>query len=311
LLKVPLISKKLTKLLSDEEKSAIFIQKIFRGKLARNKFKLIFTHSFRQKNFLLIGKGGKIINDTPYFVSIHKTEASFFIKAKNLSTEKMFYIEILPSDYIFGFIKTNSYKLIVQALTEYKKTPAFCYKSKTPSSVDISSDNFIVFKKFLEKASLHSVVKKLQSLFRSKKFLKEYKIVSYRNIKHYKKVMNGIEYRVALHLNKDFILIQVYLISKPPEGSWIYIQKFFHNQLIEKYGDISPQLLLNDLNLKDNEIVLGQKISKEKYQIQRHISYAISEILLSDKKLIRTVITFTIRVPLQSRAFWKKIIKSP
>ena len=284
----PLISIKLQRLKIPENEAAIFIQKWFRMKLAVEKFKLLRLSHYRMKAAKVIGRGGIIYKKIPFFVVISKGKKNFFIRVKNLLTDKLYYTEIKPIDYVFGYVKTHSYKLLIKSIIEYNNAPAYRYVVKSNKSIDIQKDSFLLFKRYSEKISLHLIVSKLQSYIRAKRERKEFQQLNLKEMQHYKKVINKIEYHIAINFKKTFVFIEVYLLIRIKAMPWLYSTRFENNDLIEKYGEINPLVLLRDLTIENNKLILGQKKSIESYHLERNISYAMNEILIKEQHILNT-----------------------
>ena len=104
----PLLSKKLFKEIPLEDRCAIIIQRTYRMLLAKEKYFLMKMLKFRRSKYILQGKGGKILNHIPYFLTVHKAPFHYFLKAKNLQTNQLYCKSFSPSNYIFGFGQINS-----------------------------------------------------------------------------------------------------------------------------------------------------------------------------------------------------------
>lgn len=281
-----LLSKNLIKYIPIELSATIKIQSFARMIIQKEKYKLIVLCAFRKSNFCLIAKGGTIINKTPYFLLIFQCKPNMFFKCRNLINDTLYYAEVVPSDYVFGFIKTGSFKLVCSALVLKDGKPAFKTKTKSNNSVNLNSETFLIFKKCSEKMSLHRAACKLQAIYRALKSRKQFQLSNPKEIQHFKKDLNGVEYRIALHMKKAFILVESYLLLRLPNGKWLYNLIIPNYEIIEKYGEINSGVILRNLNLIDEKLILGVKSNKETYQMQRHLSFVYNEILMKEQFLL-------------------------
>lgn len=285
----PLLSKWLITKVLPTVKASKILQSFMRMKQAQEKYSLLYLKFFRDENYKIIGKGGVSAPPTFLFICILKFSDNFEIQAKDLITNSTYFVKIQPIDYVFGYIKTHSYRFIIRSIVMHNGTPAFCYKKKSLKSVDINLDNYMIFHKYTEKISLFCAAKRIQRHFRARIIWKEYKKNQKRSTQHYKKVINSCEYRITMNFNKGFARVEVYLAIKPIGKPWLYYRDFIYSQLLERYGEIHPAAILKDLTIENEALILGQKTMKDAYQLQRHKSFTINEIFLREKEILRLV----------------------
>ena len=280
-----LISKVLTRKINPEIQSAVAIQKFFRMHLAQEKYKIMRLQAFRNVSLKLIGKGGKILEGVPVYILIFRCRRNFFIKVKNLSTNHLFYTDITPKDYIFGYIKTQSCKRICRCLALHNGLPVFKYNKRSSSSIDLNTTLFYKFHKCSESISLHQATWRIQSLFKTMKIRNEFVLSKERNFFHSKLVLDNREYRAAVQLKKTFLFFEIYLLTRPKNGKWVHTFRLENKDLIQKYGEINPSVIVKDLRMRDGKICIGIQSSKQDFQMQKHESYIFSEVLMEEKFL--------------------------
>jgi hypothetical protein len=288
-LKKILISKPLTKYIDPQILAAIKIQKFYKMLLAREKFKLMRLQAFRKVSIRLIGRGGKVIGHVPFYIVVFKCRFNFYIKVKNLLTGQIYFTEITPRDYIFGYIKTHSCRRIFRSLNVLEEFPVFEYKRKLGNSVDLRITEYVKFKKISETISLHQATSRIQSIFKTIQIRNDFRACKERQMFHSKLSLEGQEYHASVHQKKTELFFEIYLLKKPSSGIWLYSFSLENKSLIQKYGEINPSVILKDLRMTNGQISIGMKKSKQDFLQQKHESFIFNEVLTEEKHLSRSL----------------------
>lgn len=251
--------------------AAVRIQKHFRAKLARDRFKLLKLAREKQRYRKILYKSGRLIDKRPYIITLFQISKGTLIQAVDSITLNL-YEKLLtdPSKFIFGFNKSKDPKLIADAISiqnghiefyakksEFPKISSLTIKA-IPSEPPITtkSPRFAhlplpssLEPQFSEKPTeqmpdtpLFSPTKKL--LFSSTKIIK------------------NEEWSLSIFQETFSYLIEGYRLNASL-GSEVISKRFSEQDMKEQYGaSIDEELIFQDLIIENNEIFISSEFTK-------------------------------------------------
>jgi tetratricopeptide (TPR) repeat protein len=251
--------------------AAIRIQKHFRAKLAKDRFKLLKLAREKERYRQILYKSGRLIDKRPYIITLFQISKGTLIQAVDQITLSL-YEKLLtdPSKVIFGFNNSKNPKLIADAISiqnghiefytkksEFPKISSLTIKaipSEPPITTKSPRYSHLPLPSSLEPKSADKPTEKMPD---TPLFSPTQKLLFSST-----KTISNEEWSLSIFQETFSYLIEGYRLNASL-GSEVISKRFSEQELKEQYGAcIDEELIFQDLIIESNEIFIRSEFDK-------------------------------------------------